>query len=108
MSSLRRALRYIVPYWHRLALVVALTDPLGNPVPNRPVIFKVTQNDGLVATGSPAAISATATTDGQGQAQVLWTLGMRAGAGGNTVEAYGVGFGGTGEGLGCRIESLNQ
>ena len=36
-----------------------------------------------------------ATTDAQGQAQVQWTLGMRAGAGGNTVEAYSVGFDGT-------------
>jgi len=76
-------------------LVVALADAAGNPVPNKPVIFKVTQNDGMVSAGGTAAPSAVATTDTNGKAQVQWTLGMRAGAGSNTVEAYAVGFGGT-------------
>jgi hypothetical protein len=73
-------------------LVVALTDGAGNPAPNKPVVFKVTQNDGTVNAGGSPAASVIATTDAQGQAQVQWTLGMRAGAGGNSVEAYAVGF----------------
>src|SRR5207237_7503006 len=76
-------------------LVVSLTDSAGNPAANKPVIFKVTQNNGMVSAGSAADSSGVATTNAQGQAQVQWTLGMRAGAGGNTVEAYAVGFGGT-------------
>jgi hypothetical protein len=76
-------------------LVVALTDATGNPVANRSVIVKVTQNDGMVAAGGPPAPSVIATTNAQGQAQVQWTLGMRAGAGANAVEAYAVGFAGT-------------
>ena len=35
------------------------------------------------------------TTDSQGRAEARWTLGHRAGAGGNAVEAYAVGFDGT-------------
>jgi hypothetical protein len=76
-------------------LVVVLTDAAGNPVPNKPVIFKVTQNDGMVTADGQPAPTVIATTDGQGRAQVRWKLGMRAGAGGNTVEAYSVGFEGT-------------
>ena len=76
-------------------LVAALADAAGNPVPGRPVIFKVTQNDGMVAVGAPPAATVIATTDAQGQVQAQWTLGMRAGAGSNTVEAYSVGFSGT-------------
>ena len=51
-------------------LVVALTDATGNPVANKPVIFKVTQNDGMVAAGGPPAPAVIATTNAQGQAQV--------------------------------------
>ncbi|MEQ1871028.1 MAG: hypothetical protein ABL961_13520, partial [Vicinamibacterales bacterium] len=76
-------------------LVIALTDGLGAPVPNKPVIFKATQNDGVVAADGPPAATVVATTDAQGHAPVRWTLGNRAGAGGNTVEAYAVGFDGT-------------
>lgn len=77
------------------ALVIAVTDVAGVPVPGRSVIFKVTQNDGLVASGAAPAPTVVATTDALGQAQVQWTLGMRAGAGGNTMEAYSVGISGT-------------
>ena len=60
------------------------------------MIFKVTQNDGLVAAdGGTRRRRSIATTDAQGRAQVQWTLGGRAGAGGNRVEAYSVGFDGT-------------
>lgn len=76
-------------------LVVALTDAAGNPAPNKPVIFKVTQNDGMVVDAGAPAVTAIVNTNAQGQAQVQWTLGNRAGAGGNTVEVYSVGFNGT-------------
>ncbi len=77
-------------------LEVRLTDSAGNPAAGRQVIFKVIQNDGLVADagGSPAS-SVAATTDAEGRARVQWTVGRRAGAGGNSVEAYSVGFAGT-------------
>lgn len=77
-------------------LVVSVTDSAGSPVPGKPVIFKVTQNDGIVSGENiPAASSLIATTDAQGLARVEWKLGNRAGAGGNSVEAYSVGFAGT-------------
>jgi hypothetical protein len=76
-------------------LLVLVTDSSGNPSPNKPVIFKVTQNDGMVVAGGPAAPTVIVTTNAQGQAQTQWKLGMRAGAGGNTVEAYVVGVNGT-------------
>lgn len=76
-------------------LVVAVTDAAGNPVADKPVIFKVVQNDGMVNAGGPPAPTVIATTNSLGQAQVQWKLGMRAGSGGNSVEAYSVGFTGT-------------
>jgi hypothetical protein len=76
-------------------LVIALTDSSGNPPANKPVIFKVTQNNGMVSTSGAPTATLVATTNAQGQAQAQWTLGMRAGAGGNSVEAYSVGFAGT-------------
>jgi hypothetical protein len=77
-------------------LVVSLTDGSGNPSANKKVIFKVTQDDGLVQVdaGTPAP-SVIALTDAQGRATVNWKLGLRAGAGSNSVEAYAVGFDGT-------------
>jgi len=76
-------------------LVVSLIDADGNPVANQQVIFKVTQDNGMVRTNGPTAPSALAVTNAQGQAQAQWTLGMRAGAGANSAEAYAVGFEGT-------------
>lgn len=76
-------------------LVVAVTDSAGNPFPNKPVIFKVMQDDGMVSSGGPLAATVIAMTNGQGQAQAQWKLGMRAGAGGDSVEAYVVGVNGT-------------
>ena len=77
-------------------LIVALTDSSGKPAVNKPVLFTVTQNDGMLATagGKPAA-SVLATTDAQGRATATWTLGMRSGAGSDGVQAYSVGFSGT-------------
>jgi Calx-beta domain-containing protein/glucodextranase-like protein/carboxypeptidase family protein len=76
-------------------LVVSVVDAGNNPVPNKTVIFKVTQDNGMVSTGGPSAATVIATTDAQGQAQAQWKLGMRSGAGANSVEAYSVGFEGT-------------
>ncbi len=68
-------------------LVVALTDPSGNPVANQPVVFKVTGNDGVVTSAGASAAAATVNTDSNGHAQVSWTLGHRSGVGTNRVEA---------------------
>lgn len=69
-------------------LVVALTDAANNPIPNQTVVFKITGNNGTVSSGGSApASAAVVTTDGIGRAQVLWTLGQRAGAGINTLQA---------------------
>jgi len=76
-------------------LVVVLEDSMGDPISDTTVIFKVLQNDGMVAAGGPPAASVLTTTNALGQAQVEWTLGARAGAGANAVEAYAVGFAGT-------------
>jgi hypothetical protein len=70
-------------------LVVTLKDITNNPVPNQTVVFKVTGNNGTVSTGgagTPASAVAV-TTGANGQAQVFWTLGQRAGAGINIVRA---------------------
>lgn len=76
-------------------LVVAVTDGQGNPFRDQPVIFKVIQDDGMVKAGGPFAATVIVNTDAHGMAQVQWKLGMRAGAGGNSVEAYVVGVNGT-------------
>ncbi|HEX4915824.1 MAG TPA: hypothetical protein VFV51_17820, partial [Vicinamibacterales bacterium] len=76
-------------------LVIALVDASGNPAPNVPVIFKVVQDDGLLTTGSTPQPTVSVITDSQGKAEARWTLGHRAGAGSDAVEAYAVGFKGT-------------
>lgn len=69
-------------------LVVALTDSANNPVVNQTVVFKVTGNNGsLSAVGGTPSLAVAVTTDMNGQARALWTLGGRAGAGINTVQA---------------------
>lgn len=68
-------------------LVVVLRDSSGSPLPNQPVVFKVTGNSGLVASGGAGTPSAAVMTDTNGRAQVLWTLGQRSGAGINSVRA---------------------
>jgi hypothetical protein len=79
-----------------LPLVVSLTDVGGAPIPNATVIFKVTQNDGLVTSaGAGPSPTAIVKSGGDGRAQVTWNLGHRSGAGGNSVQAYSVGFDGT-------------
>jgi hypothetical protein len=68
-------------------LVVALTDPSGNPVTNQPVVFKVTGNDGIVTSANGSGGAVTVNSDSNGHAQVSWTLGHRSGVGVNGVEA---------------------
>jgi hypothetical protein len=72
-------------------LVVQLTNAQNQPAANMPVVFRVTESDGLV-NGLPAVV---ANTDAQGRTQVNYTLGTRAGAGSNRVEALATGFQGT-------------
>jgi hypothetical protein len=76
-------------------LVVALEDATGSPVAGENVVFKVIENNGTITTGTASARSLIAVTDAQGLAQVSWSLGTRAGAGNNIVEAVAVGFAGT-------------
>lgn len=68
-------------------LVVSLTDPANNPATNQTVVFKVTGNNGSVSgVGGTPSSAVAVTTDLNGQAQALWLLGGRAGAGINTVQ----------------------
>ena len=76
-------------------LVVALTDATGQPVPGVNVIFKITQNNGMLTSGSQPAGTVIVPTNAQGQAQALWTLGFRSGAGSDIAQAYAIGFSGT-------------
>lgn len=73
------------------ALLVQLLKG-GAPVPNAPVIFKVTENDAFLQPGPARQQLIVVNTNAQGQAQATLTLGHRAGAGNNTVQAYAVGF----------------
>ncbi len=76
-------------------LVVSLLQGT-TPLQNKQVIFKITQNNGQLSVGAnPPAASVAATTDSQGRAQAVLTLGTRSGAGGNQVEAYAVGYDGS-------------
>ena len=65
------------------------------PLPNVPVLFKITENDGFLQPGTNKPQLISVLTNAQGQAQAFLTLGNRAGAGNNTVEAYAVGYQGT-------------
>ncbi len=71
-------------------LMVQLLDGAGNPVTAENVVFKVTQNDGLL---NGSRVPVTVTSDGSGEARVTWTLGSRSGSN-NLVEATAVGFAG--------------
>jgi hypothetical protein len=58
-------------------LIVQLTNAQNQPAANVPVIFRVTESDGLVNALPAIAVN----TDAQGRAQANYTLGTRAGAG---------------------------
>ncbi|MBS1859363.1 MAG: hypothetical protein JST11_28575 [Acidobacteria bacterium] len=77
-------------------LVVQLFGADGNPAgAGVPVVFRVTQNNGLVSNGGAPVPSLAVSTDANGKAQVNWTLGGRAGDGGNNLEATSAGYTGT-------------
>jgi hypothetical protein len=76
-------------------LIVALDNGLGQPVANTPVVFRVTDNNGLITAAGNTASSLAVTTNATGRAQVSLQLGSRAGAGSNRVEATSSGFVGT-------------
>ncbi|HWF08832.1 MAG TPA: choice-of-anchor X domain-containing protein [Bryobacteraceae bacterium] len=78
-------------------LVVKLLNGSGQPIANTPVVFSVTSGDGAVSPTASAGLSSVAVnTDVQGQAQVFYTLGSRAGAGNNVVTASSSGIATTG------------
>src|SRR5262249_41071587 len=69
-------------------LVAQLVNGSGVPMPNVPVVFRVTSQDGLVKNGTGTGLSSLAiNTNAQGQAVVNFVLGSRVGAGNNKVEA---------------------
>jgi uncharacterized Zn-binding protein involved in type VI secretion len=70
-------------------LVVQLTNAQNQPAPaGTPVTFRVTEGNGLLNLLPAVQVN----TDGQGRAQVAFTLGTRAGAGNNRVQAFATGF----------------
>ena len=76
-------------------LVVSLLDSQGAPQANKPVVFRVIGLDGTLSPNQAAGpgLSAVAVnTDSQGQARSYFTLGSRAGAGNNLVEASTAGI----------------
>lgn len=75
-------------------LVVAVADAAGLPLAGRQVTFRVVENNGTLASPGGPAPTVLTTTDAQGRAQVAWSLGTRAGAGKNRVEATSPGIAG--------------
>jgi hypothetical protein len=74
-------------------LVAQLLDASGRPVTNTPVVFKVTAQDGTLASATASGQSSVITnTDGQGQASAQFTLGTHVGSGNNLVEASATGI----------------
>ncbi len=65
------------------------------PVANAPMTFKVVTNNGYLQPGTNQPRIIVVNTNADGEAQAQWTLGTRAGAGNNTVEAFAAGFQGT-------------
>jgi hypothetical protein len=76
-------------------LVVRLTNHTGAPIAGKSVHFTVVANNGSIASGAQSGRALELTTNSQGLASVEWTLGDRAGAGNNRVEAHAEGFYGT-------------
>lgn len=75
--------------------VVEVLDAAEVPIAGKPVVFRVKENDGSVQSGTESGRAVVAVTDASGRAQVAWTLGTRAGAGNNVVEASAAGMDGT-------------
>ncbi|MFL6211724.1 MAG: hypothetical protein ACJ74W_22950 [Pyrinomonadaceae bacterium] len=79
-------------------LVAQLLNGAGQPMPNTPVVFRVTSQDGTLSLDGNAGTgmnSIAVNTDAQGLAAVKLTLGSRAGAGNNMVEASTTGVAST-------------
>jgi hypothetical protein len=72
-------------------LVAALLDATGQPIAGQRLFFKVRGNDGSLDGGQRGLAM---TTDAAGHAAVHFTLGNRAGAGSQVVEAFAPGFAG--------------
>lgn len=76
-------------------LKVKLLDDKNQPVADKPVIFRVTQGDGVVGAGTQDQGQGTLVqTDAQGVAATPFKLGTRAGTGNQRVRATAVGFDG--------------
>lgn len=75
-------------------LVVRLTDAAGSPVANRPVAFRVVENNGTLKIGATIERIVSVNTGGNGLASAIWTLGSHSGAGNQVVEATSAGFAG--------------
>ena len=77
-------------------LIVHVVDNQGLPVAGRRVHFEVIRNNGTLATTLVPGLNriVDATTDGNGQAQVSFTLGTSAGGGNNRVRAMSAGVAG--------------
>jgi len=73
-------------------LMVTLLDAAGQPAAGRTVLFKVRGSDGSLDGGKRQIA---VVTDASGHAAAHFTLGLRAGAGNQAVEASSVGFQGT-------------
>ena len=69
-------------------------DAANQPVANQPVVFRVTENSGVLVHGSERVGTLAVPTNGQGQAAVQFQLGTRSGVGNNVVEASATGFSG--------------
>lgn len=76
-------------------LVVSLTDENGAPISGGTVIFRVTENNGILHDGSSEGRAIVVTSNADGQAQVNYTLGTWAGAGNNKVKLTATGIEGS-------------
>ncbi|HLX06394.1 MAG TPA: carboxypeptidase regulatory-like domain-containing protein [Thermoanaerobaculia bacterium] len=72
-------------------LVAALLDATGQPIAGQSLFFRVRGNNGSILGGQRGVA---VTTDASGHAAVPFTLGTRAGAGNQVVEAFAPGFAG--------------
>ena len=73
-------------------LVVRSVDGGGVPVAGTSVTFRITRGDGALAADTETGRILTLQTGADGTAEVDFTLGARAGEGGNSVEATAAGF----------------
>jgi hypothetical protein len=72
-----------------------LLDSSAKPVANKPVVFRVTQGDGVLGVGGSApGQGVLVVTDNNGIASTTFQLGTRAGVGNQVVRATAVGFDG--------------